>query len=74
MVDDGIQPLVNVVVPPFFKGPDTVGPQDIVKVYFIEGIFIPFNGIEGTIGTSSSRTVVQCPMNNLEGLINQQSI
>ena len=73
-VDNGIHPLVDVAVPPFFKGPDIVGPQSIVEVDLIEGIFVPLDRIEGAIGTTAPGTIVQRPTNNLEGLINQQSI
>ena len=58
------------MVPPFFKGPDAVGPQDVVEVDFVKGIFVPVDSIEGTISPTSSGTVIQRPTNNLEGLVN----
>ena len=35
---------------------------------FVERIFVPINGIEGTISPTSSRTVVQRPTNYLKRL------
>ena len=68
MVDNRVHPLVDIVVPPFFKGPDAVGPQGIVEVDFIERIFIPINSIESTIGPTPSGTVVQRPTDYLKRL------
>ena len=50
-----------------------MGPHHIIKVELIEGIFVPFLRVKSTIGTRTSRAVVQHPTNNLDGLINQQS-
>ena len=71
-VNDGIRPLIHIAVLPFFKGPDGVGPQRIIKVDLVKRIFVPIDCIEGTIGTSPSGTVVRCPMNYLGGSISQQ--
>ena len=67
-VDNRVQPLVDVAVPPFFKGPDAVSPQGIVKVDFVERIFVPINSIESTIGPTPSGTVVQRPTDYLKRL------